>query len=90
MVRIEKAYTGYCVHQEEASQALQDLEKNETVKVWLEVWCPTSPLTRGMQNAECGTNESMGCPLLAHQTRSTSPEIPATPPGITPRHAEFI
>ena len=29
MVRIEKAYTGYCIHQEEASQTLQELEKNE-------------------------------------------------------------
>jgi len=37
-VRIEKAYTGYCVHQEEASQALQELEKNEKVKFWLEVY----------------------------------------------------
>jgi len=37
MVRIEKAYTGYCVHQEEASQALQELEKNEKIKNWLEV-----------------------------------------------------
>ena len=36
-MRIEKAYTGYCVHQEEASQALQELEKNEKVKSWLEV-----------------------------------------------------
>jgi hypothetical protein len=37
MVRIEKAYSGYCTHHEEASQLLQDLEKNETVKSWLEV-----------------------------------------------------
>lgn len=37
MVRIEKAYIGYCIHQEEASQTLQELEKNETVKLWLEV-----------------------------------------------------
>jgi hypothetical protein len=37
MVRIEKAYTGYCNHQEEASQTLQELEKKEAVKVWLEV-----------------------------------------------------
>jgi hypothetical protein len=37
MVRIEKAYTGYCIHQEEASQTLQELEKNEAVKLWLEV-----------------------------------------------------
>lgn len=36
MVRIEKAFTGYCTHQEEASQTLQDLEKNDVVKVWLE------------------------------------------------------
>jgi len=38
MVRIEKAYTGYCNHQEEASQTLQELEKKEAVKVWLEVF----------------------------------------------------
>jgi hypothetical protein len=37
MVRIEKAYSGYCTHHEEASQTLQELEKNETVKLWLEV-----------------------------------------------------
>lgn len=37
MVRIEKAYTGYCTHHEEASQTLQELEKLESVKVWLEV-----------------------------------------------------
>ena len=37
MVRIEKAYTGYCIYQEEASQTLQELEKNEAVKLWLEV-----------------------------------------------------
>ena len=37
MVRIEKAYTGYCIHQEEASQTMQELEKNEAVKLWLEV-----------------------------------------------------
>jgi hypothetical protein len=90
MVRIEKAYTGYCVHQEEASQALQDLEKNETVKAWLEVRSLCSALTKGMQNTECGANQSVGCPLIAHKTRPTSPEIPVTPPGTTPRHAEFL
>lgn len=37
MVRIEKAYTGYCIHQEEASQTMQELEKSEVVKLWLEV-----------------------------------------------------
>ena len=37
MVRIEKAYNGYCIHQEEASQTMQELEKNEAVKAWLEV-----------------------------------------------------
>lgn len=37
MVRIEKAYTGYCTHHEEASQMLQELEKAEAVKLWLEV-----------------------------------------------------
>jgi len=37
MVRIEKAYTGYCTHHEEASQTLQELEKLESVKLWLEV-----------------------------------------------------
>ena len=37
MVRIEKAYTGYCTHQEEAAQTLQELEKDEAVKLWLEV-----------------------------------------------------
>lgn len=46
MVRIEKAYTGYCVHQEEATQALQELEKNETVKTWLEVPHLTFPADR--------------------------------------------
>jgi hypothetical protein len=38
MVRLEKAYTGYCIHQEEASQALQEIEKSEAVRLWLEVF----------------------------------------------------
>jgi hypothetical protein len=37
MVRIEKAYTGYCTHHEEASHTLQELEKAEVVKLWFEV-----------------------------------------------------
>lgn len=46
MVRIEKAYNGYCTHHEEASQLLQDLEKNDAVKSWLEVPHLTSYLTQ--------------------------------------------
>jgi hypothetical protein len=40
MMRIEKAYTGYCNHQEEASQTIQELEKKQAFKVWLEVASP--------------------------------------------------
>jgi hypothetical protein len=48
MVRIEKAYTGYCIHQEEASQTLRDLEKIEAFKLWLEVLIVGSELIIGL------------------------------------------
>jgi dynamin-binding protein len=58
MVRIEKAYMGYCTHQEEASQMIMELEKNELVKAWLEVRSHLTMLTQ-CRNANDGAQTEL-------------------------------
>ena len=78
MVRIEKAYTGYCIHQEEASQTMQELEKNEAVKLWLEVFLTVTKLKPGMQKTESGPHKGLGYPFASHKARAAGAKISAT------------
>ena len=58
---------------------MQELEKNEVVKLWLEVFLTVTKLKSGMQKTESGPYKSLGYPFASHKTRAAGAEVSTTP-----------